>query len=150
MGGSERLQGNWLKHSFKTGGDYLLGNFPPNEVRYPDQAVSLCSSLPAGSDEESRGGESWFISGFHFTSYNHCLPPNDKRPDCALDASGVSSSLADRVNLDGVFKATSRHPGGVNCLLMDGSVRFVKDSVNLNLWRAVATRSSGEVISTDF
>jgi prepilin-type N-terminal cleavage/methylation domain-containing protein/prepilin-type processing-associated H-X9-DG protein len=150
IGASERLQGNWLNHSFKLGGDYLLGSFPLNSVRYADQAVSLCSSLPTTSEEESRGGESWFISGFHFTSYNHCLPPNDRRPDCALDGVGVSSSLADRVNLDGVFKASSSHAGGVNCLLMDGSVRFVKDSVNLNLWRAVATRSGGEVVSTDF
>ena len=136
--------------SFKRGGDYLLGHFAVNDVIYADQAVALCSSLPPTSAEESRGGESWFISGFHFTSYNHCLPPNDKRPDCALNLDSDTSSLDARVNLEGVFAASSFHQGGVNCLLMDGSVRFVLDSVNLDIWRALATRSGGELTSAEF
>jgi prepilin-type processing-associated H-X9-DG protein len=43
----------------------------------------------------------------------------------------------------------SYHPGGVNCLLGDGSVRFVKDSVNGSAWRALGTIAGGEVISAD-
>jgi prepilin-type N-terminal cleavage/methylation domain-containing protein/prepilin-type processing-associated H-X9-DG protein len=150
VGVSERLQGDWLAGSFQIGGDYLVGRFPPNEVRYPDQAVSLCSTLPPTTPVESRGGESWFLSGFHFSSYNHCLTPNDQRTDCALDGYPAGTSLADRVNVDGVFKASSFHQGGVNCLLMDGSVRFALNSVNLSVWRALATRSGGEVLSADF
>ena len=34
-------------------------------------------------------------------------------------------------------------------LLGDGSVKFIKDSVNLQVWRALGTRNGGEVISSD-
>ena len=43
----------------------------------------------------------------------------------------------------------SRHPGGVNSLLADGSVRFFKNSVNLATWVALGSMSGGEVISAD-
>ena len=43
----------------------------------------------------------------------------------------------------------SRHPGGINCLLGDGSVRFVKNSINMATWLALNTINSGEVISSD-
>ena len=44
---------------------------------------------------------------------------------------------------------SSRHPGGVNVAMGDGSVRFVKDSVNLASWRALGTRAGGEILSAD-
>jgi prepilin-type N-terminal cleavage/methylation domain-containing protein len=42
--------------------------------------------------------------------------------------------------------ARSRHPAGVQCLLGDGSVRFVRDSINLTTWQALATMAGGEVV----
>jgi prepilin-type N-terminal cleavage/methylation domain-containing protein/prepilin-type processing-associated H-X9-DG protein len=45
--------------------------------------------------------------------------------------------------------ARSYHPGGVNGLLADGSVRFFKSSVAGVTWRALGTISGGEVISAD-
>lgn len=41
---------------------------------------------------------------------------------------------------------SSYHPGGVNVGFLDGSVRFVKASVNPNTWWAIATKAGGEVI----
>ena len=43
----------------------------------------------------------------------------------------------------------SRHPGGVNFAMTDGSVRFIKDSVNIATYRALGTRNLNEVISSD-
>jgi prepilin-type N-terminal cleavage/methylation domain-containing protein/prepilin-type processing-associated H-X9-DG protein len=43
----------------------------------------------------------------------------------------------------------SFHPGGVNALFGDGSVRFIKDSINLATFRAILTLSGGETISSD-
>jgi len=43
----------------------------------------------------------------------------------------------------------SFHPGGVNVLMGDGSVRFIKDTINPVTPRALVTRAGGEVISAD-
>ena len=43
----------------------------------------------------------------------------------------------------------SLHPGGCNFLFSDGSVRFIKESVNPKIFSFLSTRSGGEVISAD-
>ena len=43
----------------------------------------------------------------------------------------------------------SRHPGGVNVVMADGSVHFVKNQVNLAVWRALSTTQGREIISDD-
>ncbi len=57
-------------------------------------------------------------------------------------------SSATRISFDAVT-SRSYHDGGVNVLLMDGSVRFVADAVSQGAWRAAATRSGGEVLGLD-
>jgi prepilin-type N-terminal cleavage/methylation domain-containing protein/prepilin-type processing-associated H-X9-DG protein len=70
--------------------------------------------------------------------YSHTLTPNTTMWDCGyLDF--VRSHQA----------ARSYHPGGVNAVMADGSVRFVKNSINIAAWNAVGTRAGGEIISAD-
>jgi prepilin-type processing-associated H-X9-DG protein len=45
--------------------------------------------------------------------------------------------------------ARSRHPGGVNTLFGDGSVRFMKSTVNAMTWVALGSIRGGEIISAD-
>lgn len=45
--------------------------------------------------------------------------------------------------------ATSNHPGGVNMASCDGSVKFVKDSIDQATWWALGTRDGREVISAE-
>jgi prepilin-type N-terminal cleavage/methylation domain-containing protein/prepilin-type processing-associated H-X9-DG protein len=49
----------------------------------------------------------------------------------------------------GQFGFRSQHPGGINFLFGDGSVRFLKNSINLKTYMDVATRAQGEVVSAD-
>jgi prepilin-type N-terminal cleavage/methylation domain-containing protein/prepilin-type processing-associated H-X9-DG protein len=80
-------------------------------------------------------GDRWINGGYLATGYNHYLTPNSATLDC-LNTS----------NNYGLKAARSRHPGGVNLLLADGSVRFVSNSVSPQTWTALATRAGGEVL----
>jgi prepilin-type N-terminal cleavage/methylation domain-containing protein/prepilin-type processing-associated H-X9-DG protein len=43
----------------------------------------------------------------------------------------------------------SLHPGGANCLMADGSVKFVKNTTSMKIWMALATIQNGEILSAD-
>ena len=56
----------------------------------------------------------------------------------------------DQANDSGSYAATrSRHPGGVDCLFGDGSVHFIKNSINGPTWIQLGSINGGEVISAD-
>ncbi len=82
----------------------------------------------------------WYIGAM----YNHVAPPNWKGMDC-----GIYSAIMDTPGEHGIVSARSLHPGGVNALFGDGSVKFVKDSIDLGVWRGLGTRAGGEIISAD-
>jgi prepilin-type N-terminal cleavage/methylation domain-containing protein len=77
--------------------------------------------------------------------YYHVMPPNSA--SCAIGA-GFGAGLPFGT-VDSFIAPSSYHPGGVNVLSMDGSVRFVKSTVGPILWNALGTRAGGEVISSD-
>jgi prepilin-type N-terminal cleavage/methylation domain-containing protein/prepilin-type processing-associated H-X9-DG protein len=85
-------------------------------------------------------GEWWAYSGTSI--YSHTVTPN--RPAC-----DYSNTYQDgRATITGV-NASSLHPGGVNVLFMDGSVKFVKSTVNYIAWYALATPDGNETVSAD-
>lgn len=149
IGVSERLQGDWSTGSVKRGGDYLLANLGLGTLSpgNGESEIIRCLSSSSTSSFESRGGESWLLSGFHFTNYNHCMTPNPRSYDCSFDR-GIEDYNGRTIH-SGTFAATSYHPGGVNVMLMDGSVRFQKDGISMSIWKSLSTRDGGEVISRD-
>jgi prepilin-type N-terminal cleavage/methylation domain-containing protein/prepilin-type processing-associated H-X9-DG protein len=70
--------------------------------------------------------------------YTHTQTPN--RKSCQGPDFGRAGNM---------IAASSFHSGGVNAVLMDGSVRFVKSTVAVPAWYALATPAGGEVISAD-
>jgi len=78
-------------------------------------------------------GAAWWDGNYLNTLYNHHYPPNARQPDCVT------------YHNPGWKAARSLHPGGVNLLFSDGHVSFMKDSVNLSLWRALSTRNGAEI-----
>ena len=81
--------------------------------------------------------------------YNHLRPPNDLRADCrgGLPHSNRTDPIWNWLSLN--IAARSKHPGGVNSLMADGHVQFIKNTVNVLVWQAVGSRNGGEVVSAD-
>ena len=75
--------------------------------------------------------------------------PNNKfRPMNETTSYGTTGSTAGN-NAGANDELFSFHPGGVNCLFGDGSVRFIKDSVGMVVLRGLVTSQGGEVLSAD-
>jgi prepilin-type N-terminal cleavage/methylation domain-containing protein/prepilin-type processing-associated H-X9-DG protein len=103
-----------------------------------DDAYTMCLATNInnlGMQGYSNVGAPWTYGYHSTTSYWHSGPPNTR--SCMFPPSRISTT------------ANSRHPGGVNVGLADGSVRFIKSSINVQTWRALGTRNLGEVISAD-
>jgi prepilin-type processing-associated H-X9-DG protein len=111
---------------------------------------TLCLSLPSTTtqDQDSRGVR-WHYGAPGHTMYNHRRAPNDKLPDCrgGLPHSNRSDPLWSWLSLN--ITARSMHPGGVNSLLADGHVQFIKDSINVVTWQSLGSCNGGEMISSD-
>jgi prepilin-type N-terminal cleavage/methylation domain-containing protein/prepilin-type processing-associated H-X9-DG protein len=112
--------------------------------------ASLCLSLPSTTSQfQATRGVRWHYGAPGHTLYNHLRSPNDKQPDCrgGLPHSTRSDPLWSWLSLN--IAARSKHPGGVNSLIADGHVQFVKDSISILVWQALGSRNGGEVISAD-
>jgi len=86
---------------------------------------------------------------FKFMTIN---TPNSSAPDVVNWAVGPTNDpFMPYVNAGAQQNtARSRHTGGVNAALGDGSVRFIRNSISLNTWSAMGTMSGGEVLGNDF
>ncbi len=90
-------------------------------------------------------GFAWASGEYRCASYNHYLPPNAARLDCI--ASIVFAPIAVQNSAYGWRAARSNHPGQVNVLLADGSVRPVNDAIDPSVWRALSTRNAEDMTS---
>ncbi len=112
--------------------------------------AALCLSLPSIDDAiPEHAGRAMALRAPGHSMYNHLRPPNNKNPDCrgGLPHSSRSDPLWSWLSLN--IAARSKHPGGVNSLMADGHVQFVKDTVNVLVWQGLGSRNGGEVISSD-
>jgi prepilin-type N-terminal cleavage/methylation domain-containing protein/prepilin-type processing-associated H-X9-DG protein len=111
---------------------------PPGSPATADDGANICQSFDATNPAyqwRSDFGAYW-IQAYHWTLYQHVGPPNGR--GCAFPPANC------------VMSANSAHPGGVNLLLCDGSVRFVTNGISMPTWRALGTRNGGETLGSDF
>jgi prepilin-type processing-associated H-X9-DG protein len=104
-----------------------------------------------GEFKTDSGHTEWVDARVHQTGFTTLFPPNTRVP---YSSGGASydidfNSMREGQNATGITYAavTSRsyHVGGVNVLLMDGSVRFVRSDISPVTWRALGTRAGGDV-----
>jgi len=131
---SERVRGDFNNAvSTPTSDLFLPRTFPAT----PDAAVADCRGVDVrnlSTQGVSNQGSPW-LAGSTSCVFGHGDVPN------ALSCMFPPGRI---LNL-----ASSFHAGGVNVLFCDGGVRFTKDSVSRDVWRALGTRAGGEVVSSD-
>jgi prepilin-type processing-associated H-X9-DG protein len=100
-------------------------------------------------------GTWWQDYGCH---YEHMFNPNTPNQDAVYgwmapaglcDPSKVYCDGSASAWSAGRFSASSYHPGGVNVGMADGSIRFIGDEIDNDLWHALGSINSGEVIDED-
>ena len=128
--------------------DVVRDLFWVTEVTSIDAMYQSCNTLNPGNGMgsviASQMGGTWAVGDLTFTVYNHVGPPGST--SCSGMAGMMMPGETAMVNESFQLPPTSNHSGGVNLLLGDGSVRFIKNSVSLNACvrsaRATAPRSS--------
>ncbi len=116
------------------------------------QALQVCTAQanqyrmggrPSGLNNNRNN--SWVKGNDGVTMFNTIVPPNSQQypwSACAMHQ-GLSVGNSDYAN------ATSNHPGGANFLFADGSVHFLKTSINMRTYWSLGTRANGEVLSAN-
>jgi prepilin-type N-terminal cleavage/methylation domain-containing protein/prepilin-type processing-associated H-X9-DG protein len=114
----------------------------------------MASELMQGRNNDLRG-LTWWGGSAGFTAYigpnssqqdsltgGICeVPPAQPNPPCTTDSTATAARFVG---------ARSFHTGGVNASMCDGSVRFVRDTIDINFWRAMSTAAGGETFNADF
>ncbi len=111
---------------------------PPSSTSLSTIAASCASSTQSA----------WDLKGTDYLQgncgmgggYSHVTTPNTKSCFFRFDTNRPDHTL---------IGASSNHAQGVNVAFLDGSVHFVRNSVSPPVWWALATRSGGEVVSSD-
>lgn len=97
--------------------------------------ISQCDAMPevpstfGWQGDSGRLGVPWYNGDCGRGMYNHMLPPN--RPSCTLSGRPAEGNVT----------ATSFHSGGVNALFADGSVRFISNTVDVDVWGEMGSRT---------
>lgn len=121
----------------------------------PDPGADPYAVAPeylSGTLEPAEGHAEWADGGVVQTGMTTAWPPNRATlggPARDRDVDLISIEEGDGGPTFAAITSRSYHPGGVNALFGDGSVRFVKSSIDGRTWRALGTVSGSEVISQD-
>jgi prepilin-type N-terminal cleavage/methylation domain-containing protein/prepilin-type processing-associated H-X9-DG protein len=114
----------------------------------------LAGELVQGQGADLRGF-TWYGPASGFTTY---LGPNSPLPDvltepsqCVYPFSTNPPCTWNTPQDDMPVLSASRgfHPGGVNVVMVDGSAHFIRNQVDLAVWRALSTIHGGEIVSAD-
>jgi prepilin-type N-terminal cleavage/methylation domain-containing protein len=130
----------------------------PQAMRFQEMMDGMSNTLLFSETVQGRDGDlrgfAWWNGGSHFETFigpnsrepdtvesaSYCRPANPLNPPCQAPTTAMPSNIG----------ARSRHPNGVQASLCDGSVRFVSNNINLDIWRFMSTAYGQEPISSNF
>jgi prepilin-type N-terminal cleavage/methylation domain-containing protein/prepilin-type processing-associated H-X9-DG protein len=112
--------------------------------RSDGRAIPSCATGNPWNSSISYAGLEFDRDLWATTFYTHTLPPNWNR---LVSSGNQQYNCGDTAIVNFHVAASSYHSGGVNAGMADGSVRFVRDSINFAAWQAMGTKAGGEVFS---
>jgi prepilin-type N-terminal cleavage/methylation domain-containing protein/prepilin-type processing-associated H-X9-DG protein len=125
---------------------------------FVSELIKVPGSIPTTA-QLNPGGNDW-RGVMHYSEgplYQHNYTPNSPVPDQVRQGMCVSDPAAPCLGTTTswnpkliVFTARSRHAGGVNVVMGDGSVRFATNNISLTTWQALSSPQGGEVLASDW
>jgi prepilin-type N-terminal cleavage/methylation domain-containing protein/prepilin-type processing-associated H-X9-DG protein len=145
-------------NAFTPGSDIVFyGNFPPGVSRNSaamnmpaggaafQKWIATCTAAFKTANRQGKTvalGEGWAMGMIGMSLGTCLLPPNSRYTNC-------STNGANTIEAPGMMNMHSFHAGGANALMCDGSVRFLKESLSMQVLWGLGSRAQGEIISAD-
>uniref|UniRef100_UPI003899ABD4 DUF1559 family PulG-like putative transporter n=1 Tax=Stieleria sedimenti TaxID=2976331 RepID=UPI003899ABD4 len=117
----------------------------------PLEPAEICAL--GGSFKTDTGHTEWVDGRVHQSGFTTTFSPNRKvicevsGREFDVDFTNIREGRDTTALTQAAVTSRSYHQGGVNVTMMDGSVRFITDSINLDLWRNLSTRAGGETVT---
>ena len=123
----------------------------------PLASAAAVAALVDASKFAEAGHTEWVCGRTLHGGFTTTFPPNTAVPythtdgqSYDIDISSSREGLSDSAATYAVVTSRSHHAGVVSSALMDGSVRFVANSIDGDLWKRLSTRAGGETITGDY
>ncbi len=110
--------------------------------------LAACSGAGGATNNRSWIGESWSFGYPGEGLGNTLLAPNPPYPNCEIVSTSPGGSGQTDLDAPGMYGLSSYHPGGANVALCDGSVRFLKSTMDMKTVWSLGSRDQGEVVSS--
>jgi prepilin-type processing-associated H-X9-DG protein len=147
---------NWPSSTSPSG--YGQDQVATNPTGYANlqQYIQACDAARDSNDptkELDQAAQYWSVSRTHRAMVTSMLQtPNTPHADCFQNSTNDNTSAdysSGKIGENAAAASRSWHPGGVTTLFADGSVHFIKDSINPQTWWALGTKGGGEVLSSE-
>jgi prepilin-type N-terminal cleavage/methylation domain-containing protein len=139
----------YVRNTADPGGSYPAAS-PPTDP-------TLIAGLTSGGDAKlgpdtnaCTGHTEWPDGRVHHAGFTATFPPNTNVPftidgrDYDVDFNSRQEGNSATVRTFAAITSRSYHPGVVNVSLLDGSVHAVADGIDVAIWRALASRATGD------
>lgn len=122
-----------------------------NASRTSEPSISVDAICSLGGDFKNNSGHTEWVDGrSHQTGFTSTFGPNTKllctvtNRQWDVDWTNVQEGMSNSVVTWAAVTSRSYHPTGVNVVMLDGSVQFINDRIQLATWRAISSRDGGE------
>jgi prepilin-type N-terminal cleavage/methylation domain-containing protein len=134
---------------------YVRDGGQPAAANLPAPTTPAEVTAYTGEFKSDSGHTEWVDARVHQTGFTTTFPPNTAVPFVSggvtydIDFNSMREGRSTTLPTYAAVTSRSYHTAGVNVMHMDGSVRFVRNGMSQATWRALGSRSGGEVVSVD-